>query len=276
MTTTAEPSRLVKYKGLTMQTLLKFYRYRLLLYAMVVQGLRERMAGSALGPIFLVIYPLVFLSIYSFVFISILKVRVPNMTPQDYTLSIFCGLVPFLAFSEALSVGAGSISGNASLVKNLVFPYEMLPVKDVLTTYVAMLPAFVILSVSVAFSSGVFWTQLLVPIVLVLQVILSIGLAFVFSTVSIFFRDIQKFMPILILFLMMVSPIGYTADMLSGQLGWILNINPLAIFIETYRDLLFGKLHLFRLVQITLTSGIVFALGHVVVKRLRPLVFDYV
>lgn len=253
------------------------FTQRRVLAALVRQSLRDRVAGSVFGFFFLGLYPLLFLGVYTFVFVHVLQVRVPNLSQQTYTLAIFCGLVPFLAFAEALTVGAGSIVSNATLVRNLMFPYEILPVRDVLASYVAMGPGFAMVLAVGVWSQGAYLSQLLVPFVIMLQIIFSAGLVWLLSTLNVFMRDIQKLLPIVVLMLMMISPIAYTREMLPPGLATLALFNPLAGFIFLYRDLLLeGTIHLGTLLVMTAISLAVFLLGFYVVRRLRPLVFDFV
>lgn len=252
-------------------------RNRLVLYAMVVQSMRDRIAGSIFGFFFLVLYPLIFLAVYSTVFIYILKVRLPDMSSSMYTIVIFCGLVPFLAFSEAFSVGTSSTVGNAGLVKNIMFPYQLLPAKDAITSYCAMASGFMMLLVASIVSSGFSLSQLLLPVVFLLQVLFTIGLVWITSTINVFFRDLQKMMPVLILFLMMLSPISYTREMMPGALSNFLLFNPISWFIFVYRDiLLFGTFPWVDLGIITAFTTFTFLAGYGLTKRLRPMVFDFV
>lgn len=250
---------------------------RRVLAALVRQSLRDRVAGSAFGFFFLGLYPLLFLGVYTFVFVHVLQVRVPNLSQQTYTLAIFCGLVPFLAFAEALTVGAGSIVSNATLVRNLMFPYEIVPVRDVLASYLAMGPGFVMVIAGAVWSQGAHLSQLVLPLVIVLQVMFSVGLVWLLSTLNVFMRDIQKLLPIVVLMLMMISPIAYTREMLPPGLATLALFNPIAGFIFLYRDsLLEGSVHLGTLLVMGAVSLAVFSIGFYVIRRLRPLVFDFV
>lgn len=259
------------------ESLFILYRYRGILEAMVVQSLRDRVAGSVFGFLFIAIYPLIFLGVYSAVFIFILQVRIPNMSAGTYSIVIFCGLVPFLAFAEAFSTGTASVAGNAGLVRNIMFPYQLLPAKDVLTSYCGIAAGFGMVLIAAIWNSGFHPAQLLMPVIFLLQIMFTIGVVWITSTINVFFRDIQKIMPIITLFLMMISPIAYTKEMLPPQLGPILALNPLSAFIYTYRDLLlFHRVPLTDLISIVILTPLIYALGYSLTKRLRPLVFDYV
>lgn len=113
-------------------TLILLNRHKILIVATTLQALRTRFVANALGSAWLVLYPILFLSMYTVVFIFILGVRVPDLSTTDYVLTIFCGLIPFLAFSEALSIGSISIVGNRALVRNTLFPIEWVVARDVL------------------------------------------------------------------------------------------------------------------------------------------------
>lgn len=253
------------------------FHHRVVLYAMVIQSLRERVAGSAFGFLFLAIYPLIFLAVYSTVFIYILQVRMPDMSAGMYSIVIFCGLVPFLAFAEAFSAGTASTVSNAGLVRNIIFPYELLPAKDVITSYLGMGTGFLMLLASAIWTTGLSLTQLLLPVIFLAQILFTIGLVWITSTINVFFRDLQKIMPIIILFLMMISPIAYTKSMLSPQLAYVLSFNPISSFIYAYRDILLYNLMPWReLGLITFMTAAIVFLGFGLMRRLRPLVFDFV
>ncbi|WP_176540696.1 ABC transporter permease [Bradyrhizobium septentrionale] len=66
----------------------------------------------------------------------------------------------------------------------------------------------------------------------------TVGLIWVLSIFNIFFRDIANLVSPLLLFLMLVSPIGYTDDMIPSRMMPIMVVNPLYYMISIYRDLI--------------------------------------
>lgn len=260
-----------------MQALSFPYLNRVVLAAIMRQGIRERTAGSALGFAFIIAYPILFLLIYYFVFVFILQVRVQSLSTQTYSIAIFCGLVPFLAFADALSVGTSSIVGNASLLRSAAFPYQLLPLRDVLVAHYAMSFGMLGLIVVAMLDRGVSPTILLVPPVYILQAIMITGIVWMFATCNVFFRDLSKMLSIAILFVMMISPIGYTEDMVPPSLRPWLALNPISHFIFIYRDLLLDHIvNWQRLGLAAVFSLAMYLLGFFVITRLRPLVADYV
>lgn len=253
------------------------FRQRRLLLATTVQAMRARFIGNVLGAGWLVIYPLIFLSMYSLVYIFILGVRVPGLGTTDYVLVIFSGLVPFLAFSEAFGVGTPSIVANRGLLKNTLFPIELVVARDVIVGHVSMGLGMVLVWIVVAYNGHLYWSHLAVPLIYILQILMAIGLVWISSTVTVFFRDLQQATPIIILFLMLVSPIGYTDAMVPKDLKPILQFNPLARLMHMYRAcLLDGELPVEDLFIFGVFSMLMLAIGYNLISRLKPLFNDYV
>ncbi len=253
------------------------FRYRRLLFSTVTQGLRARTSGNVLGSLWLVIYPLLFLTMYSAVFVHILNVRLPGIGTNDYILIIFSGLIPFLAFSEAFGSGTLSIVANRGLLRNTLFPIELVVVRDVIVGHASMGIGMVLVWIASAILGHLHWTHFFVPLIYIIQIILIIGLVWISSTLTVFFRDLQQATPILILFLMLVSPIAYTDEMVPHSMKGLLSINPLAYFMRLYRAcLLDGYVPLSDLFIVTAISVLFFIIGYRVISSLKPLLADYV
>lgn len=108
------------------------WRHIHVLWATTLTDIRSRFIGTIFGVAWIILYPLLFLGLYAVVYTMIYRVRVEEFGTFDYVLLIFCGLVPFLGFSEALGNGVGSVLGNKGLIKNTLFPIDLIPVKTVL------------------------------------------------------------------------------------------------------------------------------------------------
>ena len=100
-----------------------------LLAAITRVELAKRYAGSVLGMAWVVLQPALLLSVYLFVYLVVFKMRFQGFSRFDYVLYVFCGLVPFLGFMEAITTGALSIKQNMHLVKNVMLPIELVPVR---------------------------------------------------------------------------------------------------------------------------------------------------
>lgn len=250
---------------------------RALLATTVALSLRSRFIGNALGALWLLLYPLLFLSLYTVVFIHILGVRMPGLSTPDYVLVIFSGLVPFLAFSEAFGVGTGSVVSNRGLLRNTLFPIEMVVVRDVVVGHTTMGLGMLLVAAVAVYQHGLHATQLLVPVIYVLQVLMVTGLVWLTASINVFFRDLQQAVPIIVLMLMMVSPIGYTPEMVPEGMRYITDYNPLAWLMELYRSCLIkGVVPWDKLALLAAFSALLLTLGYRVIHRLKPVFVDYV
>lgn len=253
------------------------YQHRAVLAATVRQGLLSRTSGNILGAVWLLLYPLLFLGMYSLVFVQILQVRLPGMETPEYILVVFSGLVPFLAFAEAFSVGTTSIVANRALLMNTLFPIELVVTRDVLVGHATMGMGMLLVCAAVLYLHGPQWTQLLVPFIYLLQIMMVLGLVWISATLTVFFRDLQQALPIIVLFLMLVSPIAYTASMVPEGMKAIVHFNPLAWLMELYRaSLIGGAVPLDALALFATFSLVLFILGNSLICRLKPLFADYV
>jgi lipopolysaccharide transport system permease protein len=255
----------------------KIYKNRKLIWSTTLHDIKTKNAGSMLGYAWLILYPLLFLSMYAVVYLMIFKIRLQVLSPYEYVLLIFCGLVPFLSFAEALGRGVGSVTSNANLIKNTLFPIEFIPVNIVLSSLIILVVGFTILTVITFFMGKLGWTYGFLFLIIFEQIIFTIGLVWILSAINVFFRDLGQITSILILMLMMISPIAYTEDMIPEGLRMILHFNPLYYLIILYQKILMFNEIDFRLLSIfTVLSLLHFILGYYVFTKLKGVFSDYV
>ena len=254
------------------------FKNRYMLTNITISDIKAKYAGSLLGLIWMFVYPLLLLAAYSFVYIFIFQARFAQMNSLEYVLLIFSGLIPFLGFTEGLAVSIVSITANSSIVKNTMFPVEILPVKAVFFAQCTQTVGFIILTIVTAITGNIsVYSFLLLPI-WIFQIFFGIGLGWLFACLNIYFRDLQNLINLITLFLMMISPIAYTVDMVPAGLQPYLKINPLYYFITAYQDsLIVGCFPrdgvLWKLAVISL---LVFWLGYYVFSRLKTIFVDNV
>lgn len=256
----------------------RIVRHRRLLAQTTRSDIMARFAGSIMGPLWLVLFPAMFLGAYALVYLYIFKVRPELFSSTDYVVLIFCGLIPFLGFAEGLSTSTTSVTANASLIKNTLFPIELVPVKAILVSQATQVVGTGLLLVAIAATGKLTLWALLLPAIWVLQILFSIGVAWIFASLHVFVRDLQQVVSVLILLLMMVSPIAYSADMVPAGLRPWLGINPLYYVITCYQDaLLLGRMPrdgtLWMLAAIALGT---FVLGAWLFGRLKAAFADHV
>lgn len=221
---------------------LLLWQQRMLLFHTTRHDIYARYAGSLLGLAWLFLYPLLFLGAYSVVYLYIFKVRFALFDTNEYVVFMFCGLIPFLGFAEALGAGVSSVTSNANLIKNTLFTIEMAPVKAVLASQCTQVVGMGMLLVAMLLLGKFTVWACLFLVIWFLQILFTIGFIWILSSLNVYMRDLQSMVAIVNLILMMLSPIAYSADMIPENLHAFLSMNPLYYLIVSYQDsLMIGR-----------------------------------
>lgn len=251
-------------------------RNKNLLFEMTKRELTDRYAGQIFGLFWAVIHPIFLMGLFIFIFGVVFKQKIGGTLdlPLDYTAYLLSGLVPWMCFQESLSKSCVTITSNKSLVKQVVFPIEILPVKTVLASLFTLLAAFSILVFYVLFSHGsLHLTYLLLPFLVLMQIVMMIGLAFLLSPIGAYFKDIKDIVQLFCTMGVYIIPVFYLPDWVPSLFKPILYLNPFSYFIWCYQDLLyFGRFEHPEawIVMIFLSLG-TFILGYKIFRMTKPI-----
>ena len=254
------------------------WHFRARLVDGVLLDLRQRYAGSVLGVVWAILYPVMLLSVYAFVYTFIFRVRPAQLTVYDYVILVFSGLLPLLSFIEALMASSSSLSANRSLLMNTVFPPELIPLRSILA---AQITGFVGVTITLvaAFSLGLgSWIVVLaVPFFWLMLILFVTGLGWILSLVSLVATDIQQGLPPILFLLVIVSPFAYTPDMVPAGLAAILYFNPLTYFVLAFQSaVVYGVWPSIAITAGTIILGCVsFLTGFAFFRRTKLIFFDY-
>jgi lipopolysaccharide transport system permease protein len=217
-------------------------QYRELLWEMTRRDITERQAGLAFPAFWVVGQPILMMLVYVFVFSFIFKVR---MGVDDgrlkYTAFLLAGLVPWLAFQEAIGRASTCITENKSLIKQIAFPIEILPLKIPLSTLlvVGIGSLFPLALTVLAGTAKVLW-WLLLPVPIFSYLLLTVGLVYIIASAGVFVRDIRNVVQLGLMIGLFVHPILYVPGMLPHWVNVAFEFSPLTHIIWTYRDAVFG------------------------------------
>jgi len=242
--------------------------HRDLLLQMLLRNIAARYRGSALGFIWSFATPLVMLAVYTFVFGIVFKARWGIEAFENnraaFPVIMFCGMAVFNVFSESVNSSTTIVVASPSYVKKVVFPLELLPLCNVLTSFVFGLAWFALLFVgTVVFLQQLSWTMLFLPMTLLPLLLLSAGVSFLVSSLGVYLRDVQQLVGIVTQMLFFMTPIFYPVSLVPEGLRWILYINPLSTIVEQTRQLfLYGQIPSMKLcLGMFIVSLVVFQLG---------------
>jgi lipopolysaccharide transport system permease protein len=151
-------------------------------------------------------------------------------------LYFLAGLLPWLAFSEAIGRAPSVVLEQRNLVKKLVFPVEILPVNLVVAGLVTELFALgIFLLFLIGARGGVPWTAVWLPVLLVPQLLFTLGLAWLLAAAGVFIRDLGQVIGFLLTLWFFLTPICYPESALPETAAAILTKNPMYVLVRGYR-----------------------------------------
>jgi len=217
-----------------------FTEQRGLLSSLVRRDLSNRYKGSVMGLAWTVITPAIQILIFTLIFAGIFKARFGGETSRfGYAIYMFCGMLPWLAFSEGVQRAATVLTENVNLVKRVVFPIEALPVNLALSGIAQQLfGTLVLVIVAAVFERAFAPTILFLPLLLIPQFMVTVGLGWLAASFGVFIRDTAQFTQLALMTWMYLTPIIYPETMIPAEYRLLVNLNPLAPLIRSYRRIL--------------------------------------
>ena len=211
------------------------WKNRELLKQFVIRNINSRYRGSFLGLLWSFVQPLMMLCVYTFVFSVVFKFRwgVDTGSRGAFAIIMFCGMALFNIFSESVTTSCGVITSNQNLVKKVIFPLEILPLSQALSTFILGLVWVFLLFLGVIFIFGkLSWTMLLLPLVLLPLLLFTLGISYFVSSLGVYVRDTLYAVGVILQILFFMTPIFYPIQAVPEQFRWPLRLNPLTILIE--------------------------------------------
>jgi ABC-type polysaccharide/polyol phosphate export permease len=209
------------------------WRYREALRLLVLRELQVRYSNSVLGVVWSLLNPLVMTAIFSIVF----SVLMPQPV-SAYPVFFLAALLPWNYFAQSLTSASMAIVTNGHLINRVYFPREILPVAIVLANGVNFLIALVpllalILIYQIPLGPALLW----LPVLVLIQTMLSVGLGLGLSALNTLYRDVQQIVDVAVLPLFFATPIVYNLDAVRNPAlrELLLVANPMASLVSAYR-----------------------------------------
>lgn len=221
-----------------MNKIKEIYNYREMIFSLVRRDLKGRYKGSALGFLWTFVNPLLQLCVYTMVFSVIMRNGI-----EDYYLFLFVALIPWIFFSTCVSGGAGCILVQQDMVKKIYFPRQVLPIAYTTSQFVNMVLSFVVVfAVLIVTGKGINFAVLIyLPIIMIVEYALALGMVFVFSALTVYLRDTEYILGIVSMAWQFLTPVMYSVDMVPEELRGVFYLNPMTSIIVAYRDILYYK-----------------------------------
>ena len=216
------------------------FHHRTLFWGFVSNEIKGRFAGSMGGFLWSLLTPLANLLIYIFVFSLVLKIRMKPMETGTDSFAVYflAGMLPWIAFSEALNGAADVFLGRANLISKVAFPLEMLPISGVMVPFCLNGFGFSMYLVYLGFMGYAHPAWLWLPVVVLPHMVFTLGLVTLVASLSVFIRDVRQFMGTVISLWFFLTPIIYPLSMVPEKLLWVIKLNPMYPFVELYHQVL--------------------------------------
>lgn len=251
-----------------MQLLESIYQYKFMIGSLIKRELRSHYKGSVLGFLWAFLNPLLQLVVYTMVFSIIMRAGY-----DKYYLFLFVALIPWIFFSTSIAGGANCIWGQKDLVNKIFFPREVLPISYVTYQLVNMLLAeIVVLAVLVASGHGLNLLALLFfPLIVIIEYVMCLGLTFIVASTTVYLRDIEHIISILMMAWQFLSPVMYGVDMVPESVRPIFMLNPMTPILTAYRDIFYYKQipQITTLIWAVLFGVVILAVGIAVFEHLK-------
>jgi lipopolysaccharide transport system permease protein len=211
-------------------------RYRWLLYELVVRDLRLRYRGSVLGFAWTLLNPILFMAIYTLVFAVFLKSNIHN-----YPLFLLAGMIPWYWLLGAVGQAVTSVLDGATYVGKTLLPIELLVLVPVLSNGVNFLIEVALLfPIAIALHVNVLWALMFLPLLVLVELSMVLGLSFLVATFNVFYRDLQQLVSYALLAIFFLTPIFYARSAVPANLQFIVKINPIAALVSAFQDVFYS------------------------------------
>lgn len=209
----------------------ELYLSRNVLYQLVAQQLILRYRRTALGYFWTLINPLLMMTVMAIVFSALFKADL-----KTFAVFLFAGMVPWNFFSAVVTQSGTAFINNEGLIKKIYLPKALFPVSVASALLIDSLFSFIALFVIIIVLGGtISWALLFLPMSYFLLFVFAIGFGLVMSVATVFFRDLQYVMTIVMQALFFLTPILYKPDALAGKVRWLIELNPVTPFISLFR-----------------------------------------
>jgi homopolymeric O-antigen transport system permease protein len=236
----------------------ELFASRNVLWQLVAQQLILRYRRTALGYLWTLINPLLMMSIMALVFSTLF-----NADLKTFAVFLFTGMIPWNFFSSVVTQSGTSFINNEGLIKKIYLPKVIFPLSITSALLIDTIFSFFALFIIILTLGGpLSWALLFIPIAFLLLFLFTLGIGLITSIATVYFRDLQYVILIIMQALFFLTPILYKPESLKGKVAWLITLNPVVPFIDLFRAPLYlGSLPsqstiilsiLFSLVSITI------------------------
>lgn len=223
--------------------LAELYRYRDLIWLFFKRNYSTRYKQTILGPLWLILNPLITVSLYALVF-----GRLAGLSTSGVPQFVFylCSNALWSFFSKSLTETSKTFTANAGIMGKVYFPRLVMPISSVLTgmldlvIQLGMLIVIMIGYVITGFRFGLGYSVLLAPVMIIQAGMLGLGCGIIVSALTTKYRDLAVLVEFGVQLWMYATPVVYTSDLIPDRIKWLYMLNPMSPIMECWRSSAIG------------------------------------
>ncbi|MBN1150426.1 ABC transporter permease [candidate division WOR-3 bacterium] len=239
----------------------ELFKYRELIFFMTWRDILVQYKQTLIGLAWAVFKPLTTMLIFTFIFGKVAGL------PSDgvpYPLLVLSGLLPWQFFSTSLTHSSSSLVSNRELISKIYFPRMILPLSSFGVSLIDFLISLIILlGLMFFYGMGLTWKLVFIPIAVLFCFLLSTGFGLLFSSINVKYRDVNHALPFFIQLSLFLSPVAYSNNLIHGEWGFLLSLNPLTGLVELFRWCFFSgiRINLFSVALSFIFTAAIFFIG---------------
>lgn len=250
--------------------------FRWVFFMLIVRDIKLRYKQTFFGIAWVILQPLLTALLCTALFGNVMKLQSDG---HPYLLFAFCGLVPWMTFSQALQRANPSLINDSRLITKVYFPRIFIPLSATFGVAVDLLIALAMLLLLMLHNSYAFtWNLCFLPVCVALLFLFSSGINLVFSSLTVYYRDFKHIVPFLLQLWMYASPLLYPISLIPAKYHTVYCLNPMAGIIESFRFACLGHGE-FPAVSFWMAAGIsaaLFAVGAAVFRKIEHYFADII
>jgi lipopolysaccharide transport system permease protein len=215
-------------------------RSRELLYFLIWRDIKVRYKQAVLGVAWAVLQPALQMIVFTLIFG--VAARFKHHLPVPYAVFVLCGLLPWQLFATSLNTGGMSLVNQQHLLTKIYFPRLFIPTAVIGGALMDMGVAALLFAGMLLFS-GITptWEFLFLPLLLALSLLMSLGMAYLLSALTVTYRDFRFVIPVLSQLWMWLSFVAFPAKLVENfRHKWLFALNPMYSVVAAYRKALLG------------------------------------
>jgi homopolymeric O-antigen transport system permease protein len=252
-----------------LKTPVTLYQHRDLLFLWTLRTVKARYQQSVLGGLWAILQPAATVAIFSVIFTFFVPV---NTSGIPYVVFSYTAMVPWTLFSTSITDMVDSLVSNMNLVSKIYFPREILPIAALFARLLDFAIASVVLILLMLYFKipAYFPAYLFLPVILIIQLTLALGLGLIGSALNVFYRDLKHLFALGLQIWFYATPIIYPVSSVPAHLRAIYFLNPMAGAIEAYRDVLLDqRIPDTYLILSAVSASIILLIGYWFFKRVE-------